>query len=122
MQDEINALLVRFDSHFTVVADEDLSFTAVFTDGRRVPAGRRSGGEKVILALAFRVVVNSMFASELGLLCLDEPTAGLDDGNLTCINIALERLKELSKSHGLQVIMITHERNLPCFDKVIDLG
>lgn len=122
MQDEINELLDRFDSPFSVAADAGLSFVARFRDGRTVPAGRLSGGEKVLLALAFRVVVNAMFATDLGLLCLDEPTAGLDEGNLNCMRTALERLKELSTARGLQVIMITHERNLPCFDKVIDLG
>jgi exonuclease SbcC len=122
MQDEINDLLDRFESPFSVVADAGLSFIATFKDGRAVPAGRLSGGEKVLLAMAFRVAVNAMFVGELGLLCLDEPTAGLDEGNLNCMRVALERLKELSTARGLQVIMITHERSLPCFDKVIDLG
>jgi DNA repair exonuclease SbcCD ATPase subunit len=123
MQDEINALLVRFDSPFTVATDDTLSFNATFKDGRRVPASRLSGGEKVLLALAFRVVVNDIFAKDLGLLCLDEPTAGLDDGNLSCLRIAIERLKELSSSRGLQVIMITHEKELAyLFDNVIEVG
>lgn len=123
MQDEINNLLVRFGSPFNVSTDESLSFVATFYDGRKVPAGRLSGGEKVLLALAFRVVVNDIFAKDLGLLILDEPTAGLDEGNLTCLRIAIERLKELSAARGLQVIMITHERDLHnLFDHVIDMG
>jgi DNA repair exonuclease SbcCD ATPase subunit len=123
MQDEINSLLVRFGSTFSVCADESLSFMASFHDGRKVPAGRLSGGEKVLLALAFRVVVNDIFAKDLGLLVLDEPTAGLDEGNLACLRIAVTRLKELSAARGLQVIIITHERDLHnLFDHVIEMG
>jgi exonuclease SbcC len=123
MEDEINNLLVRFGSTFSVRADETLSFMATFHDGRKVPAARLSGGEKVLLALAFRVAVNDIFAKDLGLLVLDEPTAGLDEGNLACLRVAIERLKELSSARGLQVIMITHERDLHnLFDHVIEMG
>lgn len=123
MEHEINKLLVRFDSPFMVASDAMLSFVAMFKDGRRIPAARLSGGEKVLLAIAFRVVVNDLFAKDLGILCLDEPTAGLDDGNLTCLKIAIERLKELSASRGLQIIMITHEKELSnLFDHVIEVG
>lgn len=123
MQEEINDLLLRFDSPFRVSTDDTLSFIATFKDGRKVNAARLSGGEKVILALAFRVVVNDIFARDLGLLCLDEPTAGLDDANLACLKIAIERLKELSSARGLQVIIITHEKELShLFDNIIEVG
>jgi DNA repair exonuclease SbcCD ATPase subunit len=123
MQDEINNLLVRFGSTFSIITDESLSFVATFHDGRKVPAGRLSGGEKVLLALAFRVAVNDIFAKDLGMLVLDEPTAGLDEGNLQCLRVAITRLKELSTARGLQVIMITHEQELHnLFDHVIEVG
>jgi len=118
----VNDLLVQLESPFSVTVDDSLSFVAHFRDGRVVPAGRLSGGEKVMLAVAFRVAVNSTYAGDLGLLCLDEPMAGLDEGNVHGIKTALERLQALSKARGLQVIMVTHERSLPFFDKVIDLG
>ncbi len=122
MQEEINELLERFESPFSVTADTNLSFVAHFKDGRKIPTGRLSGGEKVLLALAFRVVVNDIFAKDLGLLVLDEPTSGLDEGNLRCIRIAMERLKELSASRGLQVVMVTHEQGLiNIFDNVIEI-
>jgi DNA repair exonuclease SbcCD ATPase subunit len=123
MQEEINKLLIRFDCPFIVLTDDTLSFEVQFKDRRKMPAARLSGGEKVLLAIAFRVVVNDVFARDLGLLCLDEPTAGLDDGNLSCLKIAIERLKELSSSRGLQLIMITHEKDLSyLFDHKIELG
>lgn len=121
LQVETNQFLEVFDAPFRVEADDKLSFRALFNDGREQPAGRLSGGEKVVLALAFRLSVNSMFAAEVGLLCLDEPTVGLDEHNLGCLQTALLRLKELSRERGLQVIMVTHERSLGhLFDRVID--
>ena len=120
---DTNAFLGVFDAPFRVETDAGLSFRALFHDGRDQPAGRLSGGEKVVLALAFRLSVNSMFAQDVGLLCLDEPTVGLDDHNLGCLRTALGRLKELSRARGLQVILVTHERSLgPLFDQVIDLS
>lgn len=123
MHDEINRLLIKFDSPFSITTDDELSFIANFKEGKRIPAARLSGGEKVLLALAFRVAVNDVFARDLGLLILDEPTAGLDDNNLSCLKTAISRLKELAASRGLQMIMITHEKDLSyLFDHTIELG
>lgn len=122
LTDEVNTYLQLFESPFRVEVDDKLSFTAVFTQGgRRRPAGRLSGGQKVVLALAFRLSVNNAFAKDLGLLCLDEPTVGLDEANLHSLENALGRLRELARSTGLQVVMVTHERSLAhMFDHVID--
>lgn len=123
MTNEVNAYLQLFGAPFRVELDDKLTFTAIFTQGnRRRPAGRLSGGQKVVLALAFRLTVNNTFAADLGLLCLDEPTVGLDEANLAALENALVRLRELASSTGLQVVMVTHERSLaPMFDNVIDL-
>lgn len=122
MRSEINDVLGVFSSPFRVESVKDLKFTIRKADGTVQPAERLSGGEKVAFAVAFRVVVNSMFARELGLLCLDEPTSGLDEDNLSCLEAALGRLRELSKARQLQVIIITHERGMDgLFDRVIEL-
>lgn len=119
---DTNAFLATFDAPFRVEPDAGLSFRAVFRDGTEQPAGRLSGGEKVVLALAFRLSVNSVFASDVGLLCLDEPTVGLDAHNLGCLGAALERLRDVSRARGLQVVMVTHEQRLArLFDTVVDL-
>lgn len=120
---DVNSYLRLFDSPFRVEVDDSLGFTSIFHQGgKRRPAGRLSGGQKVVLALAFRLSVNNAFASDLGLLCLDEPTVGLDEHNLGSLETALGRLRELAKSTGLQVVMVTHERSLaPLFDNVISL-
>jgi DNA repair exonuclease SbcCD ATPase subunit len=122
LQESINAILESFATDYRVVATESLGFDACFLDGRVQQVPRLSGGQKVVLALAFRISINALFAADLGLLCLDEPTAYLDDENLACLDVALERLRALSESRGLQCILITHERGLEhLFDKVIQL-
>jgi ABC-type lipoprotein export system ATPase subunit len=120
---DINDVLDKFDAPFRVQSVDNLRFTLKKHSGVLTPAERLSGGEKAVFALAFRIAVNSKFAGQLGLLCLDEPTAGLDEDNLGCLEVALERLRELSTSRGLQVVLITHENGLDgLFDRVIKLS
>jgi len=122
LQTDTNELLTLFDSDFRVTVVDGLNFGADFSDGRYQPVARLSGGQKVVLALAFRIAVNALFANKLSLLCLDEPTAYLDDDNIGCLAVALDKLKTLSESRGLQCILITHERDLGyLFDHVVQL-
>jgi DNA repair exonuclease SbcCD ATPase subunit len=118
----VNDLLETFEADFRVQVLNDLSFKAVFHDGREQPAGRLSGGQQVVLALSFRIAVNSLFAGAMGLLCLDEPTEYLDEHNMGCLAQAFERLRSLAGQRGLQVIVITHAPEFAhLFDKVIRL-
>jgi DNA repair exonuclease SbcCD ATPase subunit len=124
MIDEINSTLGLFDAPFRVEMDETLGFTARFLDGVRVqPDKRLSVGERIVLAIAFRVTVNATFANQIGVLVLDEPTAGLDEHNLGCLPRAIERLRDLSHARGLQVLFVTHEPRIGhLFDHYIELS
>jgi exonuclease SbcC len=120
---EANDVLDGFDSDFRIESVEDLKFVVKFAGGQMTPANRLSGGQKVVLALAYRMAVHSLFANELGLLCLDEPTAGLDSRSLKVVESALSRLREVGKARRLQVILITHDPLLDNLcDTVIDLS
>jgi len=121
-QPGVNDLLALFDAPFRAADFIDWRYRVRLASGKEHSALRLSDGQKVLLALAFRVVVNSLFARELGLLCLDEPTAGLDEDNRACLDVALGRLRELSKSRGLQVILVTHDRDTGLFDKCYRLA
>lgn len=118
-----NELLEQFDAGFTVEVGPSLGFLARRRKGKQFAASRLSGGEKVLFSLAFRVRVNSMFAQDVGLLVLDEPTAGVDEVNISCLERAFVKLREMSSSSGLQVIVVTHEQRLaPLFDRVYELS
>jgi len=124
MRDDINEVLGVFDAPFRVDPDDSLGFTASYLDGSWTGPDRElSVGERIVLSMAFRITVNSTFAGSLGLLILDEPTAGLDEHNLGCLPRALERLRELSAARGLQVLFVTHEPRIGyLFDKVIEIA
>lgn len=123
LEASVNDWLEKFEVPFRVRVTEPLSFRVSFPDGRDVPAEWLSGGEKVIFSLAWRLAVNTEFAADVGILCLDEPTAGLDADRLAALGRAIARIREVSCSVGLQFIMVTHERNLvPLFDRVITLS
>ncbi len=119
----MNEQLSLFGADFRVTAEEGCSFVALFTDGRRQPAERLSGGQKVVLALAFRLAAYFLYAGDLGLLVLDEPTVYLDKAFLSAMAQVLERLRDMVSSRGLSLLIITHEDELaPLFDHVIALG
>jgi hypothetical protein len=120
--DDVDEYLGLFGVDFLVRLGEGLAFVADFADGRSQAAGRLSDGQKSVLALAFWVAVNSLFAGQLGFLCLDEPTASLDQQNLGALRLALGELRSLSASLGLQCLLVTHEQALaPLFDAVLPL-
>lgn len=123
LETQMNKSLEELGIDFRVQAKDGLKFQVVFNDGiRRVPAETLSGGEKVVFALAWRLAVNAEFASDIGVLCLDEPTAGLDRDRLGCLKLAIEKMKTMSQARGLQCIIITHADGLmPLFDRVIEL-
>jgi exonuclease SbcC len=124
LESSINELLQVFGVDFFVKASDDgsLSFTAEFFDGRKQPARRLSYGQKTVLALAFRVAVNALFAEEIGLLALDEPTAYLDQQRIKALAPVLEKLRELSTARGLQCLLVTHETSLiHLFESTVEL-
>jgi DNA repair exonuclease SbcCD ATPase subunit len=123
MEDDINAMLETFESPFRVTTSEDLSYVAHFRNGTVMPAKGLSGGQQVVLAIAFRWVLNSLFAGQIGMMILDEPTAGLDRRHVDLLETALRALGAKARSRGCQVVLVTHELSLePVFDQVVRLG
>jgi DNA repair exonuclease SbcCD ATPase subunit len=119
---DIDDFLDIFGADFRIRLGDKLGFIADFVDGRMQAAGRLSEGQKGVLALAFWVAVNSLFAGKIGFLSLDEPTASLDQHSLGALEVALGRLRDLSESTGLQCLLVTHEPSLAgLFDGVLQL-
>ena len=129
LTDDVNRFLGNFTAPFVVVPDpEQVGFRVQFTDGRDCPeeppgTGVLSGGERVQLAVAFRLAIYGMFAGKLGLLSLDEPTAYLDDSNVDRFGVLLTKVREIARNMNTQVFLATHERAvIPHMDSVIDLN
>jgi DNA repair exonuclease SbcCD ATPase subunit len=122
LESTINATLKDFECPFRVSTGDDLSYVARFNNNTTMPAHRLSGGQQVILSLAMRWALNSLFAKQIGLLVLDEPTAGLDERHLGLLQSVLTQLGSAARNRGCQVIIITHEQRLRgVFDQVIEL-
>lgn len=118
----MNEQLRMFQTSYYLTAADDLSFNAHFSNGIVQPVNRLSGGQKVIVVLAWRLSLNLLYAGEIGALYLDEPTAYLDAEHIRSFEPVLDKLRELTSARGLQCIIITHERDLaPMFDSVIQL-
>lgn len=121
MQEDVNRNLALFGDPFWVEADAELSFLVHKPGEAPHRAERLSGGQKVVLALAFWPAVNSLYRAGAGMLVLDEPTANLDEDNVGYLRAALARLaRELRGSR--QLLMVSHADALtPAFDQVITL-
>ncbi len=125
---DVNRFLGEFTAPFVVVPQEEgVGFKVRFTDGRPMPqelpdASVLSGGQKVMLAVAFRLATYCTFANKLGLLVLDEPTAYLDDANIECFGELMSKISEIAKNLNLQILLATHERSiLSLFSSTIEL-
>lgn len=124
----VNSYLDQFNAPFVVEAEEEgFGFRCCFIDGRTMPdphpdASLLSGGQKVALAIAFRMAIYMTFGGELGLLSLDEPTAYLDEASIGHLGELLEKVGAVARNKGLQILMATHEKAImPFLDTKIDL-
>lgn len=125
----VNDFLDQFCAPFVVEAEEEgFGFRCRFIDGRQMPdpcpdASLLSGGQKVMLAIAFRMAIYMRFGGELGLLSLDEPTAYLDDAAIEHLGDLLVKVGQIARNKGLQMLMATHEKAIMGFmDTKIEVG
>jgi DNA repair exonuclease SbcCD ATPase subunit len=118
---DINSNLHDFQSPFTVEATDELSFQVYFPDRNPLEASQLSGGQKVMLALAFRLSLDKIFGGAIGMLFFDEPSAGLDVSNQT---IFYETLRDIvaRTREPRQVVVVTHTSGLgKFFDSVVEM-
>jgi len=121
MEKSINSELEQFGSPFWAETSSDLSFIVHRPGIPGFPAAKLSGGMKGVLAIAFRTSLTSLFG-DLGMMSLDEPTAGMDVNNVSFLAGALQSYAVKVRGRR-QVILISHNRELiPSFDQVIEVG
>lgn len=122
--EKTNSFLSDFGVPFTFSCNESADLLCVFDDGSIRSASRLSGGQKVLLAVAWRLALHAAFASEesCGFLALDEPTMFLDSDNIDNLTDVLSKVKRSAEDQGVQILVITHEESLEClFDNLIKL-
>ena len=119
----INRELAGFRHPFQVEVNDDLTFTALFEDGRRIHSKVLSNGQKIMLALSFWSAVNMTFAQNLGIMIFDEPADCLDRENTELFYEVMEQRKVLLHRRGQQVAIITLDEGMTdIFDTVYRIG
>ncbi|HIQ55303.1 MAG TPA: hypothetical protein EYH59_01285, partial [Pyrodictium sp.] len=97
----IDALGIELDSEYNVYL--------LTRDGKK-SVTMLSGGERIALALAFRLAIARALGGKLSVLILDEPTIHLDEERRR------ELVEVLRQGHRLlgvnQMIVVTHDREL----------
>lgn len=122
LNEQLAQYLRIFGVDFSCYIADDLSVTCYFPGAGEQPAGRLSGGQKVMLGIAFRFAVYNLFASSMGFMVLDEPTNMLDGDNVGHVLEVLVRVGRYAHNVGMQLVIITHEeRLLGAFDRTIRL-
>lgn len=122
LEKDINRSLGLFGKPFWVEATDDLSFMVHKHGEPPHRAEWLSGGQQVILAIAFWDAVGSLFRKDVGMLVLDEPTANLDETNVSYLAEAMASMTNSVRGKR-QIIVVTHAESLICsFDQVIRIG
>lgn len=92
------------------------------TSGTEHEFSKLSGGQQKLTALAYRLALMQMFAGNVRVAILDEPTYGVDHQNLEMMRESFRALSEYAGQRGLSIFVATHEETLfPAFDMVINL-
>lgn len=125
LTESINYYLSTFNAPFTVKIDQSSTeLYCEFQNGETFVASELSGGQKMVLAISWRLALHNTFATEesCGFLTLDEPTNHLDETNIQNLTQVMAQVKQAARDKNLQVLVITHEKALePLFDSVIRL-
>lgn len=117
----VNDLLPRFGAKFLIFT-EDTEFMARKTDGTEIAAHNLSGGEACRWCISFLLAVHQLFATDLGLLALDEPTDGLDDAGKEAFGVAMSQLQDILRETRTQMFIATHAEPLTVgAERVVDV-
>lgn len=126
MTEYVNEYLEALHSEIKVMPDNlGLSFAFEYVDGRPVSdpppsTAKLSGGQKIELALAFRLAIYRYFGQKMGIMVLDEPTAHLSPAGIEYFGSLLQTVSTLARNMNLQIIMPTHEKEImPYMDSEI---
>lgn len=99
--------------HFRLTVNEDLEVFMLYADGTIRPIHKASGGERMILGIAFRLATHQYLSPELPFLALDEPSNHLVDTNQVVLQEIIRDLKNSLGKYGIRkLVYCTHSRAL----------
>lgn len=119
--------LTAMEANFAVFPSDDveLSFDFVRVDdstGYVMQQDQLSGGQSVVLSIAFLLAVQQLVVPEIGFLVLDEPSLHLDEKCRNDLKDLLVGLSEQLRNSEAQVFVADHSPDLrPAFQRLIQL-
>ncbi|MEM4971091.1 MAG: SMC family ATPase, partial [Sulfolobales archaeon] len=109
LEEEVNRALEAFSRPFRVSIESDFNIAIRSHGGALLGLNSLSGGERTMLAIAFRIALAKTLLGRLpGVMILDEPTQNLDVENKARL---FEMVREIA---GMleQVIVVTHDEEI----------
>lgn len=106
--------LEKLEPNFCVEADQHVPVSFLFTRtddeyGDAMPQHMLSGGQRIRLSLAFLNAVQQLIVSEVGLLCVDEPSNHLDPNGVQQVRDFFMGLSQALDAHECQLIISDHD-------------
>jgi len=99
--------------HFRLTVNENLEVFMMYANGTIRPIHKASGGERMILGIAFRLATHQYLSPELPFLALDEPSNHLVDTNQVVLQEIIRDLKNSLGKYGIRkLVYCTHSRAL----------
>ena len=123
INEHLNRFVSLFNIPYQVYFTEDglMQFTDDVS-GTAHDFGELSGGQKKLIALAYRLALMRLFVQGLNVAILDEPTAYVDSENIEAMRDAFSSLDVFAKEKGLAILIATHEPALlPVFPNIMEL-
>jgi DNA repair exonuclease SbcCD ATPase subunit len=113
--------LSRFDTTFNVEVTESFDFSIEFPDKTTGPEVL-SCGQRVALAVAFRLALADLVSKTVPILVLDEPTVWLDKTNIGKMADVMTLVRNIAEK-GMFIMVATHEESLMnSMSRVLDIS
>ena len=112
---KMEEIISRFSltRNFRLTVDEALDVYMLYPDGTARSIQKASGGERIILGIAFRLATHRYLAPELPFLALDEPSNHLVQANQVVLQEIIRDLKNNLGKFGIRKLLYcTHSASL----------
>lgn len=108
----VNKYLSIFRQPFYADINADLACVCKFADNPTATVDDLSGGQGVLLTICFRMAIVELLSGSTNIIVLDEPTPHLDSDNRAILADAFVKVKQYLSTHGIQMLVSTHEMEL----------
>jgi DNA repair exonuclease SbcCD ATPase subunit len=109
LQNLVTKYLSIFKQPFCIEIDEEMACSCIFPDNPEVSVHDLSGGQQMILTVAYRLAIAEMTTSNVAFISMDEPTNHLDADSKEYLAETFGLVKAYLNTKKIQMIVSTHE-------------